>query len=216
MVFTFVTPMSVQETCDAIKATVLSMNGKVKDLSRGRLKATWKTNLKKSGVFDHSCAFYVGDGVVRAITDFKDTEVIVMVFRKLTKPLAFWDVFLTRLIQRCPEADFGITAGIPELTAIQFIGDGTEQVMVSKTANHPAWGKAAIGGMLFGPAGAIIGGTGGKSHTTTTTQTKVSAFQEAMVRYSNGLVFRGKMFNNGTLHQEILANMNRLSDQVGR
>lgn len=215
MVFTFYSPWGQVETCEAIKATVLSMNGTVKNLSRGRLTAKWNTNLKKSGMFDHSCAFYVGDGVVRAVTDFKDTEIIVMVFRKMTNPLAFWDVFVDTLIKRYPGADFGIEPGIPELVAIQFLDDGMKQVMISNTVNRPSWGGAALGGLLFGTAGAIIGGSGGRSHTTTTTRTTVSKDRTAMVRYSNGLVFRGRMINNGSLYQEIMVNMSRLSEHVG-
>lgn len=212
MVFTFGTPWSQAETCEAIKATVLSMNGTIKDLSRGRLKAKWKINGKKPGVFDHCCTFYVGDGVVRAVTDFKDTEIIVMVFRKLSKPLALWNAFLENFTKRYPDADFGIEAGLPELVAIQFLDDGTEQVLVSNTVNRPSWGGAALGGMLFGTAGAIIGGSGGRSYTTTTAHTKVSKLRSALVRYSNGLVFQGKLINNGSLYQELMVNISRFSN----
>ena len=213
MVFTFGTPWRQADACEAIKATVLAMNGKVKDLGRGRLSTKWKTNLRKPGVFDHTCTFYVADGAVRAVTDYKDTEIIVMVFRKMTKPLAFWNVFLENLLRRYPGADFGVDSGIPELVAIQFLDDGTEQVMLSKTTNHPSWGGAALGGILFGSAGVIVGGSAGRSYTTTTTQTNISKLRHAMVRYSNGLVFRGKMINNGSLYQEIMVNMNRLAEK---
>ena len=212
MVFTFGSPWGQAETCEAITETVLAMNGRIKDLGRGRLKARWKNNLKRSDVFDNNCTFYVGDGVVRAVTNYPDTEIIVMVYRRMTSALKFWNVFVETFLKRYPDADFGIGPGIPELVAIQFLDDGTEQVMVSKTTNHPSWGGAALGGMLFGTAGAIIGGSGGRSYTTTTSQTKVSRDRFAMVRYSNGLVFRGKMINNGSLYQEIMVNMNRLSN----
>lgn len=212
--FTFSTPWGQAETYEAIKSTVQSMNGWTKDLSRGRLATTWKTNLKKSGAFDRNCTFYVGDGVVRAVADYKDPELIVMVYKKMTPPLAFWDVFLEHLFERYPGIDFGVDSGVPELAAIQFLDDGTEQVMVSKTTQHPSWSGAALGGMLFGTAGAIIGGSGGRSLTTTNTRTIVSKDRTAMVRYSNGLVFRGKMINNGSLYQEIVVNMGRLSDSV--
>lgn len=212
MVFTFSTPWGQAETCKAITETVLSMNGRIKDLSRYRLKARWKTNLKKSDVFDNNCTFYVGDGVVRAVTNFPDTEKIVMVFRRMNASLAFWNAFVENFLKCYPDVDFGIEPGIPELVAIQFLDDGTEQVMVSNTVNHPSWGGAALGGMLFGTAGAIIGGSGGRSHTTTTSHVEVSSLRYAMVRYSNGLVFRGKLTNNGSLYHEIMVNMNRLSD----
>ena len=214
MVFTFGTPWSQAESCEAIKATVLSMNGTVKDLGRGRLATKWNTKLKKPGLFDHTCTFYVADGAVRAVTDYKDTDLIVMVFRTMTTPLAFWNAFLERLIGRYHGVDFGVEAGIPELVAIQFLDDGTEQVMVSKTSHHPSWGGAALGGMLFGTAGAIVGGSAGSSYTKTTTQTAISKTRTAMVRYSNGLVFRGRMINNGSLYQEIMVNMGRLTDMA--
>lgn len=215
MVFTFGTPWGQAGTCEAIKATIRHMNGTVKDLSRGRLTAKWNVKLKNASVFDHSCTFYVGDGIVRAVTDFPDTEIIVMVFNKLTPPLAFWNVFVESLIKCCPGVDFGIVAGLPELVAIQFLDDGTQQVMVSKTTNHPSWGGAALGGMLFGTAGAIIGASGGRSLTTTNTRTTISKDRTAMVRYSNGLAFRGRMMNNSSLYHEIMVNMSRLSDHVG-
>ena len=212
MVHIFHTPWGVDETCEAIATTVRLMNGRVTKLPRGRLKAKWKTNLKKCGAFDHTCMFYVGEGMVRAVTDFKDTELIVMEFRKLTKPLKFWDIFLVYLTGRYPDVNFGVTPGIPSLFAIRFVDDGMEQVMVSKTINRPSLGGAALGGMLFGTAGAIIGGSSGKSYTTTTVRNQVSSLRYAMVMYSNGLIFRGKMINNGSLYQEIMANMGRLSD----
>lgn len=212
MVFTFGSPWGQDETCEAIKATVLSMNGRIKDLGRGRLKARWKNNLKRSDIFDNNCTFYVGNGVVRAVTNYPDTETIVMMFRRMTSALKFWNVFVENLLKRYPDADFGIEPGIPELVAIQFLDDGLEQVMVSNTVSRPSWGGAALGGMLFGTAGAIIGGSGGRSYTTTTSRTEVSRLRYAMVRYSNGLVFRGKMINNGSIYQEIMVNMNRLSN----
>ena len=212
MVFTFGSPWGQAETCTAITETVLAMNGTVKDLGRGRLSAKWKTNMKKPGMFDNSCTFYVGNGAVRAVIACKDPEIIVMVYHKMTSLLAFWNAFLENLLGCYPGADFGVEAGIPELVAIQFLDDGTEQVMLSKTTNHPSWGGAALGGMLFGTAGAIIGGSAGKSYTTTTSQTKISRDRYALVRYSNGLVFRGRMINNGSLYQEIMVNMNRLGE----
>lgn len=215
MLFTFVSPMGQAETCKAIMAAVLSMNGTVKDLGRFRLKAKWKLDHTKPGVFDHSCTFYVGESAVRAVTDYKDTELIVMVFRKLSKPLAIWNAFLENLFRHCPDADFGIKAGLPELVAIQFLDDGTEQVMVSQTVNYPSWSGAALGAMLFGTAGAIICGSGGTSYTTTTSKTKIPKDRFALVRYSNGLTFRGRMINNGSLYQEIMVNMNRLSNITG-
>ena len=209
MVFIFSAPWEQGQTCEAIKTTVLSLNGTVNDLGRGRLEAKWNLARKKPGILDHKCVFYVGDGVVRAVTDFQDTEIIVMVYRKLSKALAFWDLFLENLLRRYPDVDFGVKPGLPALAAIQFLDDGTKQVLVSDRIHCPSWSGAVLGGLLFGTAGAIVGGLGGESYTTTTARTVVSKDRIAMVRYSNGLVFRGRMINNGSLYQEIMANMSR-------
>ena len=211
MLHTFCTPWGQTETCEAIKATVLAMNGTVKTLTRGRLNAKWKTNGKKPGLFDTGCTFYVGDGAVRAVTEYKDPTPVVMEFRKLNKPLAFWNTFVETFTKRYPDQNFGIEAGMPKLVAIQFLGDGIEQVLVSNTVNRPSLSGAILGGMLFGTAGAIIGGVAGERYTITAMHTTNAKLRIARVRYSSGLVYQGKLINNGSLYQEIMVNMDRLS-----
>lgn len=46
------------------------------------------------------------------------------------------------------------------------------QTVNSTTKKSPSVGKAVVGGALFGPAGAVIGGTSGKSKTTSSVQTR--------------------------------------------
>lgn len=212
MIFIIATPMCMEETAEAIKTTVLSMNGSIKQRSRSQLVARWKPNLKKAGVFDHSCTFHIGEGVIRAVTDYKDTELIVMEYRRLSRPMAFWNVFLEHLIKHYPNVDFDAKPEIPKLDQIMFEGDGTEQVLVSRTEHTPSLSGAIVGGALFGTAGAIIGAASGGSRTTTTVHTTDSKLRYAVVRYSNGLCFRGKMINNGTLYHKILDEMVRQSE----
>jgi hypothetical protein len=111
-----------------------------------------------------------------------------------------------------PGVDFGIRPGDLELVAVQFVGDGTEQVFVSTTRNSPSWGGAALGGMLFGTAGAIIGGSAGTSYTTGKSSTRFSNNVLAKGRYSNGLLTEGILSKNSPVYQEIMVNMSQLSD----
>lgn len=204
MIFIIAAPMSVEETAEAIKTTVLSMNGTVKPISRSRLVARWKTNLKKAGVFDHSCTFYIGEGIIRAVTDYNDPEFITLEYRRLSRPLAFWNVFLEHLIKHYPNVDFEAKPGLPALDRVMFEGHGKKRVMVSHTEHTPSLSGAIVGGALFGTAGAIIGASSGGSRTTTTVRTTDSKVRCAVVRYSNGLCFNGKMINNSILYYKIV------------
>lgn len=218
MVYTFSSPWGMEETCVAIKRTVESMNGTIETVSEGCLRARWKTQPYHSArhftLFPPEFKFYVGDGVVRAVTGTKDMQFFVMRFLGVRGVTADWNAFVESLIKLYPDVDFGIKPGLPELVAIQFVEEGVEQVFVSTTKNSPSWGKAAIGGMLFGSAGAIIGASAGTSHTTGTSTTRFSGSLLAKGRYSNGLLAEGLLDKKSPQYHEIMVNMSRLSEMT--
>jgi hypothetical protein len=125
---------------------------------------------------------------------------------------ADWNAFIESLMRLYPDIDFGIRPGLPELEAIQFVDDGVEQVFVSTTKHSPSWGGAALGGLLFGTAGAVIGASAGTSHTTGTTSTRFSSSVLARGRYSNGLLAEGMLDKNSPQYHEIIVNMSKLSE----
>ena len=216
MVYTFRTPWGVEETCEAIEKTITSMNGYVQEISPGRLEAAWKTqpyhSVRYRTLFSTEFQFYVGDGIVRAVTGTKDMEFFVMRFIGIRGVTAVWNGFIESLMKVAPGVDFGIKPGLPELVAIQFVDDGVENVFVSTTHNSPSWGGAALGGLLFGTVGAIIGASAGTSYTTGQTSSQFSDFLLARGRYSNGLLAEGKLSKNSPEYHEILVNMSRLSN----
>lgn len=216
MIYTFSTPWGRDITCNVIKVTIESMHGKVKQISPGCLQASWRTQPCHSKqyhtVFPSKFMFYVGDGIVRAVTGNTTTQMLPMRYRFLAGINIVWNAFIESLLKTSPGVDFGIRPGIPEMVAIQFFGDGTEQVFVSTTRSSPSLGGAVLGGMLFGTAGAIIGGTAGTSHTIGQSSTRFSNEILAKARYSNGLLAEGKLHKNSPAYNEIMVNMSLFAD----
>jgi hypothetical protein len=124
-----------------------------------------------------------------------------------------WNAFIEWLMKVAPGVDFGIKPGNAELVAAQFVGDDIEQVFVSNTHHSPSWGGAIMGGLLFGTAGAIIGGTSGTSRTVGRTSTQFADTVLVKARYSNGLLSEGKLWKNSANYNEILVNMSRYSGE---
>jgi hypothetical protein len=211
MLFTFHTPGGASDTCDAIKTTVAAMNGKIKEVSPGCYKAKWRIHPTRKSEFNYRCRFYVGEDMVRVIIKDTNEPKSIKKFSRLSRMMKFWNTFVEYLLQQYPDVDFGLTPGVPSVSAVKFYGDGTEQVFTSTTKNSPNIGGALVGGWLFGTAGAIIGGSSGRSYTTGSTRTEFSQTQLATVRYSNGLVLEGDIRKNSPLYHEIMSNLSQLS-----
>ena len=210
MVYTFRTPWSVAETSAAIITTVKGMGGSAKETSPGCIRAKWYSS-KVATILPAKFQFYVGDGVVRAVTGRANMDIIVMRFKVRGGFQSFWDRFIVTLLRIYPDVDFDLRPGDVELTAVEFVGDGTEQVFVSNTVHSPSLSGAVLGGLLFGTPGAIIGSSYGTSHTTGSTATKFSNAVLAKARYSNGLLAEGKLQRNSPTYHEIMVNMSRYS-----
>lgn len=218
MVYTFRSPLGKDETCIAIKLTVESMNGTIEKVSDGCYRARWRTQPYHSArhftLFPPEFTFYVGDEVVRAVTGTDYMRYFVMRFIGVRGVTADWNAFIESLMKLYPGFDFGIKPGLPELVAIQFVDDGIEQVFVSTTKNSPSLGGAALGGLLFGTAGAIIGASAGTSYTTGTSSSRFSGSLLARGRYSNGLLAEGMLDKNSPQYHEIMVNMSKLSEMT--
>lgn len=218
MIYTFRSPWSAEVTSNVIIGTIQSMQGSVKIDRPGCFRATWKTQPYHSQqyhtVFPTQFTFYVGDGVVRAVTGTETMQALPVRYYRLAGTNVIWNAFIESLLRLVPGGNFGIKPGVPEMVAIQFFGDGTEQVLVSRTKNSPSLGGAALGGLLFGPAGALIGASAGTSHTTGRTSTRFSDEILAKALYSNGLVAEGVLSRKSPQYHAIMANMSRLSNGI--
>ncbi len=211
MVYLFFSTLSKEKTKKAIKETINAIGGKVNNISANSFEAKWRSP-KYHTIFPTKFRFYVGDGSVRVESGSMKMEFILMGF-----PLRgfhnTWDHFISNLLKRYPDVDFGIKAGDIELVAAEIVGDATEEVLVSTTYHSPSLSGAIIGGELFGVAGAIIGSSYGTSHTTTTVSTKFADCVLVRGRYSNGLLAEGRLSRSSPVYNEILVNMKSLSSE---
>ena len=215
MVYTFHSPLGVEETCRVIKATVESMRGKTREICPGCIEAKWRTQPFHSKqyhtVFPSKHTFYVGDGLVR-VDDGRGMMQMIPLQFKVGGYSAIWNAFVESLCKVASDVDFNIRPGDSELVAAQFVGGETEEVFVSNTRHSPSLGGAVLGGLLFGTPGAIIGSSYGTSHTTGKLSTQFSGTALVKVRYSNGLIGEGKLQKNSPVYNFILVNMSRYSD----
>ena len=210
MVFTFFTPFEKERTCAIIKTTILTIGGDFRDRSDGCFVAKWRAP-KFHTILPTKFTFYVGDGLVRAVSGAADMQTITTQL-KLWGILYVWDHFVSNLLRLYPNTDFGIKPGIATIVAAEFVGDATEEVMVSRTDYTPSISGAIVGGKLFGAAGAIIGSSYGSSQTTTRYYTRFSDSILTRVRYSNGLLAEGTISRKSSAFHEITVNMQKLSD----
>jgi hypothetical protein len=193
------------------------MWGKTKIISPGCIKAKWRTqpyhSLQYVNPFRSKYTFYVGDGIVRVVCGSTMMQMIPMRF-KPGGVQRVWSAFIESLMKIAPDMDFGLRPGDAELAAVQFVGDGTEQVFVSTTRNSPSLGGAVLGGLLFGSTGAIIGASAGTSYTTGRSSVRFSDTVLTRARYTNGLIAEGMLSRRSPVYHEIMVRMSQLSESI--
>lgn len=209
MVCTFYSPWGQAETREAIKATVRNIGGRVDEISLSCIRAKWKSPYR-STIFPIKFTFYVGDGLVRVVSGNENADINITGLKVLSNRTV-WDWFIVNLLKLYPDVDFGLKPGDAELVAVEFVGDGTEQVFVSNTVHSPSLSGAVLGGLLFGTPGAIIGSSYGTSHTTGKVSTQFAGTVLVRARYSNGLLAEGRLSKNTRTYNEIIVNMSRYS-----
>ena len=215
LVFTFYSPTDVAETTQMIQQVVGTKHGATDCITAGHLIAKWRTQKNHSQQF-HSilptkCHFYIGVDMVRAVIHTAASPDMIGTYRYLRKEEIVWNAFIESLTAEYPEIEFGLKSGQPVLDAIEFIGDGTELIYVSKSWNRPSWGGVLLGGMLGGTTGAMLGAMSGTGHSKSATTTRFSDSLLARARYTNGLCVEGTVVKNSSAYHEMLANMTRLT-----
>ena len=210
IVYNLMSPYSTQETAEVI-STAMERIGKIKEINArsGSIKATHRDknwNKRKLNFFieraekDCKVRMVMSDSCLDTKYVWKQRDGV-------------WDDFLKQLFELMPNVDFGITLseGSPYVVGAIFVGDDIEQVHISKTKNNPSVARFIIGGLMFGTAGAVVGGLSGTSKTTGRTFNQISAYQLVRIIYNNGRVWEGAISKNSDLYNEIMVNLETLS-----
>lgn len=145
-----------------------------------------------------------------------ETEVIVsynppkfVVTSKTEAGENVWDVpdrVWSHIIQAFCEAypTFPLRSGKPVVVAAVPCDDGLAQEAVS-CGKNVSLGRAAVGGALFGSAGAILGGLSGTKQNKTQTRKVFSTTALFRVLYSNGRVVERTVKKNSREYAELVA-----------
>ena len=212
-VFTFYSQVEPHETIEIISKVVSELKGKTK-IDGNVVIAKWRCN--NTTTFRHKFTFYVGKDVVRVVT--KDSQEpfyshIKWEFR-LNAVLRVWDGFIKTLEQMYPDMNFELESGKFYIVSAKLMSNGIEQTYSSVSISKPSIGGALLGGALFGGVGAIVGGSGGKTHTIGGTSSDFANTFLVKVRYSNGLNLEGKISKTSSIYHKIVTGMVESNENI--
>lgn len=100
--------------------------------------------------------------------------------------------------------DFPLRSGKPTPVAAEQCDDGIGQEAVGKGKNI-SLGRAAVGGALFGGAGAVVGGMSGMKRNITRSRNVFNATMLFRVLYSNGRLIEKEVKKNSREYAELMA-----------
>lgn len=203
-IYCFVSPFPMKETFNKITCALSSV-GKVKktDDVKGYIKGKYKVSpfryidiefyIERSSVSCNVRAIFYGAVIITA----KDK---------------WWDNFLSALFSTSQGVDFGISFANknPYVVGVLYLGTDTKLVHQSVTTGGTSMTGFLLGDLLFGPAGAIVFGSSGKTRTHGSTETQFSNTQLARLIYNNGRIWEGQIVKNTPLYNEIMVNMRTL------
>lgn len=199
-VYCFSSPLSTQETVRLIK-NAFQFIGEIKETNenKGYLKGKYRTfNKQKCSV-----EFFV---------ERKNENCNVRAVFHTLGDDDMWDLFLKEIHRYLPEADLGVTYANrePYVVGVLYLGTDTKLVHHSVTTGGTSMTGFLLGDLLFGPAGAIVLGSSGKTRTHGSTETQFSNTQLARLIYNNGRIWEGQIVKNTPLYNEIMVNMRNL------
>lgn len=151
----------------------------------------------------------IEDGTEVMVSSDNATLTGALVAMNGNKPESIWDLpdkEWSDLIEDFREAypAFPLRAGKPVPIAAEPCDDGIGQESVSRGKNV-SLGRAAVGGVMFGSAGAVVGGLSGTKKTTSLTRNVFSTTALFRVLYSNGRLIEKTVKKNSREYAELMA-----------
>lgn len=207
--YQFSLPMSVSDTYGLIK-TVCEKSCTIKqECPTESIEVRTKFRMGKGSL---PFVFYLReteDGTAVMVSSDNATLTGALAAMNGNKPEAVWDLpdkEWSDLIEDFCTAlpSFPLQSGKPTPVAATPCDDGLGQESVSKGKNM-SLGRAAVGGMLFGGTGALVGGLSGTKKTTAQTRNVFSSAVLFRVLYSNGRVIEKEVKKNSREYAELTA-----------
>ena len=197
-VFVFVSPYDTHNTMRLL-CDVLTAVGKVKDKDEmsGYIKGKMQIASMQSVKMDFYISRKDSGAGVRAImhnnTYIKAKDV-------------WYDHFLDALFAYAPNADFGITKcnGNPYMVGVGYLGSDTILETQATTTSGTSLLGFAVGGALFGTAGAIVGGMSGTQRTRGTTREVFGKRRLVRVIFNNGRIYEGEISKKSKAYNQII------------
>jgi len=151
----------------------------------------------------------LGDGTEIMVSSDNATLTGALVAMNGNKPESVWDLpdkEWSDLIEdfRKEYPAFPLQDGKPVPVAAEPCDDGMGQESISRGKNV-SLGRAAVGGLMFGSAGAVVGGLSGTKKTMSQSRNIFSATVLFRVLYSNGRLIERTVKKNSREFAELMA-----------
>lgn len=222
-VYIFQMPCSTAETVEIISGVVTNIGIlKTKDPVSGMVVGKWRQAVNSGFLFDKKISFYIERNEVsckvRAVMDGVDGTSATTAAQNSNKTLNtkvtysdyVWDVFVQGIMVMYPGLNLNLSPIVAkEPLKVVYVIDkssGREMVYSSRTTGGTSAAGFLLGGMMFGEAGAVVGGLSGTKRTTTSGRETYSSNVLMTVVFSNGRMQEGKIKKKSPLYHEIMVN----------
>lgn len=205
--FLFVTPFDIRQSIDVIYSA-FKRCGDVKSVNpeRGYIKAQ---------LVESSLGKIIFETYITPIEDGTGCKVRIVIqsmwgSRQLMPPKTSDDVYdrlLRELFTIEPNVNFGVSLAnkAPYVIAVNQIGSNIAMQTDSIIEQTPNVGGMIIGDLLFGEAGAIVGGMSGTRRSTGVTREVFVQNRLASIIFNNGKVYEGEIRAGTVLYNEVMA-----------
>ncbi len=203
--FLLVTPFDIRQTIDVIYSVYRGI-GRVDKISPDRCYIKGKiVNPNLMGIVFESYIAPIEEGEIgcKVITTVKSRFDYIK--PKVTDEM--YDYFLKELFRIEPDVDFGVSLAnkAPYVIIVNEVGSNIALQTETTTVQTPNVGGMLVGNLLFGQAGAIVGGMSGKTKSTGVTRKVFSKNRIANVVFNNGRVYEGEIREGTPLYNEVMA-----------
>lgn len=188
-IFAFVSPFPTEETVQKIVVAFSSI-GTIKNIDKAHGYIKGRSSVFLSG--STNVDFYIEKN--------QHSCKVTSVFKKRAND-DLWDIFLKKLFENDPDANFGVSLanGTPYVLRVLYLGSETETV-INSTSHNFSSGVGISGNNL------LFGSSSGKTHTQSRTHEDFANRRLVRLIYNNGRIWEGHIRKGTKQYNEIMIN----------